>query len=841
MRILFDLIGAQTDSRRRGIGRYTRALALEMLRQRGDDELAFALSANFAEAANDLRRDIGRIAPQTRFATYATPHSARYAAPRSDPARRLGETIIRRVVTGADPDAYFVSSVFEAWPPDFALPDFARLPTRLGVVLVHDFIPAIFPDLYLRDRTTARFFAEQMKATASADLLLANSDCTRLDTIRLLGVEPSRVVTISAAAEPIFRPMAPGDGDDEIRQRLGVRAPFVFCASGDDPRKNVAAAIDAFASLDRRDRDARQLVLLTPLDQDHERRLRARARKAGLQDHELVILRRVDDSDLVFLYSHCELFFFPSLYEGFGLPVLEAMQCGAPVLVGDNSSLREIVDRADLRCDTASPRATATAMAALLRDQARLAESSAWGLARAKDFSWEKTAVRALDAIRDAWRRPPAVARARPLPASLLLTDGLEAEAAEILKSAPASLSANTAADCILASCPDLYNGVRRRLLVDVTTIVAKDDRTGIQRVVRNVVKALYLDSDPGAVTPVAVRLRNGALVSCESYMAVLTGVAQTVPEAEIEIAPGDRLLMLDNSWADFERFAGVFAQVRAAGGMVVSCIYDLIPQLYKGASIGRVPEIHLAWLKAALVESDGVIAISRTVAEELCDYIAQRALATRPGLRIGWFHCGSDLAPAGNGRATQPMREAMASSAPTFLLVGTIEPRKGHTIALAAFEALWRAGGDAHLMLIGRRGWHVEALIEDIESHAEFGRRLFWFEDADDSDLACAYDNCAAVLAPSYAEGFGLPLAEAAWKGKPVICSDIPVFREIGGRGALYFRVNDSAALAAVLDDFIAGRATGDAALIIKPTWREAAARIVEVVMRDDWMRALT
>ena len=217
-----------------------------------------------------------------------------------------------------------------------------------------------------------------------------------------------------------------------------------------------------------------------------------------------------------------------------------------------------------------------------------------------------------------------------------------------------------------------------------------------------------------------------------------------------------------------------------------------------------------------------------------------ERRLPHRANLRVGWFHCGSDIAPAGAGDASAAVRNAFAGPTPTFLLVGTLEPRKGHQVALAAFDEVWRGGTQARLVFVGRRGWHVDAVIDDIAAHPEFGRRLFWFEQANDADLAWSYDHCAAALAPSYAEGFGLPIAEAAWRNKPALCSDIPVFREIGGEGALYFRVNDAHALATLVGDFLAGRAIADPTRVTRPTWREAALRIVHVILRDEWMRAL-
>ena len=389
-----------------------------------------------------------------------------------------------------------------------------------------------------------------------------------------------------------------------------------------------------------------------------------------------------------------------------------------------------------------------------------------------------------------------------------------------------------------IPSTPATDPAPAKRLLIDVTAIVAHDDRTGIQRVVRQVVRALYAESDLG-VTPVAVRLQDGKLWICEAYVAAETGHAKSAEDCPLAIETGDRLLMLDNSWKNFSAFTNVFAQVRAKRGAIVSCVYDLIPQLYKGASVGDVPEVHLAWLKAALLESDGMIAISRTVAEELCAFIVDEKLPHRPGLEIGWFHCGSDIAPAGAGEPNTAIRAAFLG-AKTFLLVGTLEPRKGHAVALAAFDALWRDGVDARLVFIGRRGWHVDAVIDDLASHPEFGRRLFWFDSAGDVDLAFAYDHCAAALAPSYAEGFGLPIAEAAWRGKPALCSDIPVFREIGGEGALYFRVNDAAALARLARDFLEGRTVADPARVVRPTWREAGLRIFDVVVRNQWMRTL-
>ncbi len=377
-----------------------------------------------------------------------------------------------------------------------------------------------------------------------------------------------------------------------------------------------------------------------------------------------------------------------------------------------------------------------------------------------------------------------------------------------------------------------------RRLLLDVTTTAKFDGGTGIQRVVKEVARACH----SGArfdIPARAVRCEGGRLYSANAFTASLGG-AETGPDEEIAIEPGDRFLTLADSWNAFDELAPLFGRIRAGGGEIVTCIFDLIPELHPYACHEATPPRYRAWLRRALLESDAFLAISRTVAEELAAFVAEKRLPHRPGLKIGWFHCGADLAAPPTENPRPKITAAIAGETPAFLMVGTIEPRKGHRIALQAFETLWAKGVDARLVIVGRRGWLEEAIVADIMGHAERGRRLFWFDDADDGELSYLYDHSRALILPSYAEGFGLPIVEAALRGRPVICSDIPVFREVGREGALYFRANDPAALAAAIEDFLSGARRADPARALRVSWAEAARRIVETIARDDWLTRL-
>ena len=171
--------------------------------------------------------------------------------------------------------------------------------------------------------------------------------------------------------------------------------------------------------------------------------------------------------------------------------------------------------------------------------------------------------------------------------------------------------------------------------------------------------------------------------------------------------------------------------------------------------------------------------------------------------MALGYFYPGADLV------ATQPSsglpEKASAQlramqKTPTFVMVGTVEPRKGHALVLDAFERLWSEGVDADLVIVGRHGWMSDSLAARLKTHPQAGKRLSWLEQASDEYLEKIYDVSVALIAASAAEGFGLPLVEASQRGLPVIARDIPVFREVSGDYPTYFDGGDITSLTMAL-----------------------------------------
>jgi hypothetical protein len=172
----------------------------------------------------------------------------------------------------------------------------------------------------------------------------------------------------------------------------------------------------------------------------------------------------------------------------------------------------------------------------------------------------------------------------------------------------------------------------------------------------------------------------------------------------------------------------------------------------------------------------------------------------------------------------------------PTFLMVGTIEPRKRHALVLDAFEKVWAKGHQCRLCIIGKEGWEVAPLMKRIRSHPESDRRFMFIDRATDGELHLAYQSATALIAASIAEGFGLPVVEAALHGVPSLASDISVFREVGGEGAFYFSPDDADDLAAK----VIGISQMNACVRKKMTnrikvmtWKESARHLAEIVLQ--------
>ncbi len=291
--------------------------------------------------------------------------------------------------------------------PNYMIPLAAFPRGRAGavkcVITIHDLIPLLFPEFAPRARKRRLFFIYRrlMREVARrADLIITVSEASRRDIMRGLldGVRrPPAVSVIGEGVAPMFTPPAE-------RPVPTPGAPKkIFWVGRPDPYKNLAGLLRAFAELRRRAAFPVQLRLAGALDPRYPE-APGLARELGLAD-AVAWLGYLTDAQLLAEYQQADVFVLPSLYEGFGLPVLEAMACGTPVVCANCASLPEVAGDAALQFAPMDHAGLGRALQRMLEEPGLAAEYSARGLARARQFTWETTARRTLDAYRMACGR----------------------------------------------------------------------------------------------------------------------------------------------------------------------------------------------------------------------------------------------------------------------------------------------------------------------------------------------------------------------------------------------------------------------------------------------------
>jgi glycosyltransferase involved in cell wall biosynthesis len=354
-------------------------------------------------------------------------------------------------------------------------------------------------------------------------------------------------------------------------------------------------------------------------------------------------------------------------------------------------------------------------------------------------------------------------------------------------------------------------------LFVDISSIAQGDLKTGIQRVVRSLLKSFLMRKNLGyCVVPVRMTPEHGYVTAIRYGEKLLNLPIGTMPEEPIDIHRGDIIFMLDVAFnlafSLNEMRLQILCNAQNAGAKVWYVVYDLLPLQFPEYFPDGTSEMFFDWLKN-VIKSDGALAISRTIANDLKVWHDKQNQGSWKIPQIGWFHLGAtikDSVPTegipGNGDVfLNKLQER-----PTFLMVGTIEPRKGHIQTLTAFRNLWAEGIDANLLIIGRKGWDAR-LVKNLESaHPEKDRCLFWLHDASDEYLEKIYQASSCLIAASEGEGFFLPLIEAARYELPILARDLPVFREVAGEHAAYFSGLDAESLAQAVRDWLKADAEG-------------------------------
>ena len=695
----------------------------------------------------------------------------------------------------------------------------SALRTSLGLrvgILIYDLIPIFHPEWC--DAELVEIFREWVYAIIPhADAVFAISNATIRDMARWAEQEG-----LSLRGPVTALPIGSGFAEDKIKRREGHDLPFglfqgsyVLLVSTIEARKNHLLAFRVWRRLleSMKYEDVPTLVfagrigwLVADLMQQIE--------NAHYLDGKLIVLEEVDDATLSALYRGCRFTLFPSLYEGWGLPVSESLGYGKACLASNRTAVPEAGGEFCLYFDPDNLNDATEVIRHAIENPVEIAMLEARIKADFHPTPWVTAAATLLDEM--------AVA---PMPGE-----------------APAFLTRQQPSTLPIAQ-------QRRQLFLDISEIVHRDPKTGIQRVVRAIVQELCRNPPSGdRVVPVYLTFERGGwrYRHARQWTQRLIGNPfRSGGDEPIRWHAGDRLLI-----ADFNVLralgaaqSGLLQRLRSDGVQISFVLYDLLPMQMPELVHPTVVLAFADWLTALATLADAVICISRTVADDMRLWMSVAMPDRLASLRIEWFHLGADLDASvpTQGMPADFMRSLVwMKSAPTFLMVGTLEPRKGHLQAIEAFDRLWRMQIDINLVIVGRAGWpdladedrkNIPLIETRLRSHPELGGRLLWFEDASDELLEKLYAAVTCLIAASEGEGFGLPLIEAARHGVPIIARDIPVFREVAGEHAVYFSGLGSRSLTKAVEHWLALNEKGEApssTQIPRLTWSQSAEMLI-------------
>jgi glycosyltransferase involved in cell wall biosynthesis len=379
-----------------------------------------------------------------------------------------------------------------------------------------------------------------------------------------------------------------------------------------------------------------------------------------------------------------------------------------------------------------------------------------------------------------------------------------------------------------------------RQLLLDVSTIIKNDAKSGIQRVVKSIIWELLSRPIPGLEVKL-VYFENGQYLHANSFTKkILSQPEDTAKDEPQQFNQDDIYLSLDLNMHLTQETHPLHFKLKCVGVNMFYIVYDILlvrhPEWWKP----ELKNMFENWLKSITTTATSLICISESVAGDVTNWISENCLSKTYTPKVDSFHLGADFknrSHAPNLAESDNTIINLLHNKISFLMVGTIEPRKGYLQTLGAFELLWKRQVDVVLLIVGKEGWLVEELVEKIRSHPELNRRLFWLEGISDDYLDAIYRSSTCLIAASEAEGFGLPLIEAAQYKLPIIARDIQVFKEVAGNHAFYFQGTSTTDLAKDLQRWLALNVNCE---IPKSTdmpwltWKQSADQLTNVILSN-------
>lgn len=753
MRLLIDLQGAQSESRYRGIGRYTLSIVEGILAHRGDHEVILLVSGNLQPGLNDVRRRFSHLGTGVTLCEWQAPGKLAANDPANSVRRKLAEMMRSAVIHSLQPDVVYIPSLFEGFLDDAVVTIDNSQATYSSAVTLYDLIPLLNEKEYLHGNSLFQaYYHRCLSELSHADCLLAISESAALEAQINLQWDRESVFNVSSACDDCFYRVEMSDSDiSAIHARFEINKPYILYAGAADRRKNLERLIKIFALLPTEVKACHQLILAGRMSPEELEGLAACRDRYDLDRKSLLIPGYVSDDELRSLYNLCKVFILPSIHEGFGLPALEAMKCGAAVIGSNTTSIPEIIRTREALFTPTDDHSLRSALLKALSDEnfrKRLIQS---GRQHAEKFSWKQTALKAIEIFEQLARN---------------------------------SRSANYPCNTWEMICKSRLE-IQESLLHDISDVLKREGVNNeaylieIAHAIECNQKQVSLASAATSTLAAVLRWRlEGPFDSSYSLAIVNRELAKAIDQLGHEVAlhstdgPGDYPPNKDflQTNADICRLATHSAVLSQQNADI--CSRNLYPP--RVADMGsRVNLLHcygweesgypFGWVQDFNQKLHGISVMSTLVEKIMIDNGVSVPLAN-VGIGIShWTNTIVDPSFSINAKAYR------------FLHVSSCFPRKGADLLLQAYGKAFRAADNVSLIIKTFPNPHNEIytwLNNARQSFSEYPDVIILENELDQPQLKALVQQCQALVAPSRGEGFGLPIAEAILSGLEVIAT---------------------------------------------------------------------
>lgn len=404
MRIVLDLQACQSSSKYRGIGRYALSFAKALIPKLVDrnHEVIIALSNSFPSEADEIGFNLSEYSSTIKIYRFSILSSSKAKDPQNQWRQMASRTLREHALAKLCPDVLLVATLLaDGWEDD-TVASVGMINQSVPTALIHyDLIPFVMPDIYLSEPKFKKYYLEKLESVSRVDLLLAISEYSKKEAEEYLSKDANSVVNISSAVNSDFATNGVHIKDaSKVLLKFNLDQNFLLYAPGGfDPRKNLDRLLEAYSLLSQEMRSIHKLVIASKLPEGFAEGVVWKAGTYGIEPSQIVLTDYVTDDELAELYKNCIAYIFPSLHEGFGLPVLEAMKCGAAVIASNKTSIPEAHGMHAALFNPYSVEEMANKMQEVIENSEFRVKLKNHAKNQVEKFTWENTADIAIQAL----------------------------------------------------------------------------------------------------------------------------------------------------------------------------------------------------------------------------------------------------------------------------------------------------------------------------------------------------------------------------------------------------------------------------------------------------------